>query len=506
MKTYAVILLSLIFVSACSSQSDRVKRIKELSEEIKFIDLHEFKYNRVNRYKVRNPNKAMIDFVEVSKSLNDNEINELLTSANSKLRALGILCLYQSDSHENIMKIVNFLDDTISCYKPNPYPKYTRALNIREEQPRLEERLEKVQYSKVSHVASSIISFYFKQSGHVYFDKELDQFLNEREDLSYTAGFLKLLKLKATGGTSPFQEERINYVNALKVKIEEVSNETDKSIYKLYLSADGYQLYSNAELIKELKSLGKENLKLILERTPPTKDPDLLNVKNSELSNWQYNRMCKWILLNAEAIFDEQDASYFVQQEKSDREKTLTWRTTLYFPYWHIAAARLDRKNAKSYIVNCLGIFNGKHNGAERGELYAELIHLTGEQDFKFVSDWILDDYALNEYSNENIDHFIHNLNRKEDLKFLKYLIQNPRFESHMKVWDVIQVAWQINKLKGEEIIADYLTREIRHPFGLFRVEWWREKALKKYPDATMEMIDKTKRLIKELKTVSKMM
>lgn len=503
MKYYILIILNLVFLLSCSSQNDELKKIHDLSEKIKFIDLHEFKYNRISRHERRNPNKSMIDFINISKSLSTQQINKMLSDSNSKIRALAILCLYQTDNHKDILKIADYIRDTTSCYKPNPYPRFGGNILSLDEQPTLEERLEKVSNLKVSDFALALITHYFKQSGHVYFDKEFEFFLDERTNLTNTAGYLKLLKLKATGGISPFQEERIELVQNLKKRIENIENEIDKSIYKLYLSCDEYPLYTDKELRIELKTLGKENIKKILKRQPPTKDPDLLNIDNGELSNWEYNRMCKWILLNADLIFGKNDVDFLIKQEAIDRERSWTWRTTLFFPYWHIAAARIDNEKAKFYISDGLEIFNGEYRDFERGELYAELLHLNGKKEFEFVSNWIFNSYRLNEKNNERIDHFIDCLNQKEDLQFLKYLINNPKFDSYVNVWDIIQIAWQINKLAETELIADNLTREIRHPFGLSRVEWWREKALNKYPNETQEMLEKTKRLINELKTVS---
>ena len=485
---------------SCFSQSDELKKIYDLSEEIKFIDLHEFIYNRIGRYQSRNSNRSMIEFVENSKLLKDDQIDELLSNSNSKIRALGILCLYQTNNHKNLLRIAKYIGDTTNCYKTNPYPRFGGSLFLLTEQPTLDERLEKVSYLKVSDFALALITHYFKQSGHVYFDKEFDIFLSERRNLPYSAGFLKLLKLKATGGISPFQEERIELVQTLKERIEKIENEIDKSIYKLYLSCDEHQLYTDEELRIELQSLGKENIKNILKRKPPTKDPDLLNIENSELCNWEYNRMCKWILLNAELIFDKNDVNFLIEQEAFDRARAWTWRTTLHFPYWHIAAARIDQNNAEKYIDSSLLIFNGKFNEFERGELYAELLHLKGTKNYKAVSDWIFNSFILNQHRNERIDAFIGFLDQKSDLLFLKYLIQDPRFETHMNVWDIIYVAWQINKLNNTEIIADNLTREIWHPFGLSSIEQSMDRAKEKYPKETEEMFKKTKRLIAELK------
>lgn len=482
------------------SQSDKVKQIHELCDKIKYIDLHEFKYNRLNRYHRTNSNPSLIQFVNISTSLTLDEINQLLINKNPKIRALGVMCLYQTDEQKQVLKIAQFLNDTSICFKPNPYPRFGNFSELGVKRPTEDELLNSTKYQKVSDVAKSFIEHYFKLSGHVYFDKELDQFIKERAEFEFTAGYLKLLKLKATGGISPFQNERINAVNLLRNRIDTIKNKTDRSIYKIYLSTDEYQLFSDDEIKNELKSLGRENIKLILQRKPPTNDPDLTNIQNSEIYNWEYNRMCKWILLNAAEVFEKDDVPFLLEQERSQREKTKSWSTNLLFPYWHIAASRIDTYNANNFIDSCLKIFNGENQEFERAELYVELLHLNYENNLSTIFDWIFNSYVVNNQSNERIDHFIYSLNEKNDLLFLRQLIQDPRFETNMKVYDIIHVAWQINKLNNAEIINDYLTREISHPFWLDSIESTLDAAIEEYPNETKEMFDKTKRLVLELK------
>ncbi len=118
MKFCITIIVNVIFLLSCFSQSDELKKIYDLSEEIKFIDLHEFIYNRIGRYQSRNSNRSMIEFVENSKLLKDDQIDELLSNSNSKIRALGILCLYQTNNHKNLLRIAKYIGDTTNWIKP----------------------------------------------------------------------------------------------------------------------------------------------------------------------------------------------------------------------------------------------------------------------------------------------------------------------------------------------------------------------------------------------------
>lgn len=291
-------------------------------------------------------------------------------------------------------------------------------------------------------------------------------------------------------------------VDDLRSRIENIKNDVDRAIYKIYLSTNEYELFSQAEIVAELRFLGKERTKQILMRQPPTNDPDLRNVQNSEFSDFDYNRMCRWILLNAPAVFDQGDISFFHERAIFEREITISWRTSMDFPYWYIAAARVDEANASEHIKSCLKLFDNEYSKFERATLYAELWHRRGIEEAEFVVNWVFDSYVLNVPGPERIDNFINNLDQKEDLTLLKKIISDSRFESAMNVQNVIHVAWQVNTLSVDHPIEALLIQKIGHPFGLDRVEWWRDRALKEYPNETKEMLEETKALIAELRKI----
>lgn len=500
MKSLAYLIILILFQNSCSAQSENFGRIEQFSEEIKFLDMHEFVYNRTSRF---NTNNSLNQFLEFSDSLTIGEVEKCLNSKNGKIKALGLLSLYQTDIQDNYLRIADFLADSTVSFKTTPYHRFASHYRFGENQSSEEELLKNAKNLYVADIAKSIIYHYFNQSGHVYFDDECPKFLSERKSLTYTAGFLKLLKLKATGGISPFQEKRKHFVDELRSRVNSINNKVDRAIYKIYLSTYEYELFTQEERRTELRFLGKERIKQILVRQPPTQDPDLLNIKNSELSNFEYNRMCIWILLNAKDIFNKEDVSFFLERAKYERENTRSWRTTMSFPFWHIAAARVDETNSSEYIKTCIALFDSEYQKFERATLYAELWHRRDFKEIDFILDWIFDSYALNKKNSERIDNFIHNLNEEQDLALLKKIISDDRFEDSMNVWNVIQVAWQVNKLNNEPIIEDQLTRRIGHPFGLDRVEWWRDRAIEKYPKETEQMLEETRILIEELKKIN---
>ena len=499
MKSIIALSIIILFQTICVGQIQKTKRIVQFSENVKYIDLHELVYHRTARFNSRRPNIPLTNFIEFADSLTTGEIEECLNNANPKIRGLGILSLYQSDNQLVLLRAAEFLEDSSACFKASPYHRFSNSSSFPRTTPAPseDELIARAKDLYVADIASSIIRHYFKQSGHVYFDDEFELFLNERKDLEYTAGFLKLLKLKATGGIDPFQKERQPLVEKLRDKIEKIENDVDRSIYKIYLSTNEYELFSQDEIITELKFLGAERVKQILMRQPPTSDPDLLNVQNSELSNFEYEMMCKWILLNAKEIFDKTDAEFFVERAKYEKENTRTWRTPMTFPYWHMAAARIDEVNASEYIKSCIEMFNNKYSG----ELCAELWHRKGIEEVDFILDWIFEGFALNQLIDSKYT-FIGNLDQKEDLVLLKRIVSDERFENSMSVPDVVEIARQVNKLADDKPIEDRLIRQIWHPFGLSNVDWCRDRAMEECPKETEEMLKRTKILIDELRKI----
>lgn len=326
MKPLIYLIIITFFQNSCFGQDEKAREIERFSEEIKFFDIHEFVYNRTFRF---NSSSPLIQFLAFSDSLSIEEIERFLKSNNGKIKALGLLGLYQTNNQKNFLRIADFLVDSTISFKASPYNIFDNRIIFGESQPSEEELLSKAENLYVADIASPIIRHYFLHSGHVYLDNELPKFLSERKNLDYTAGFLKLLKLKATGGISPFQEDRQPLVNELRSRINSIENEVDRAIYKIYLSTHEYELFSYDEIITELKYLGEERIKQILIRHPPTDDPDLLNIQDSELNNFEYSTMCKWILLNAKEVVDKKDVSFFLERANYERENTMSWRTTL---------------------------------------------------------------------------------------------------------------------------------------------------------------------------------
>jgi hypothetical protein len=213
------------------SQSDYLQEILTFRDSIKYIDLSEFKYNRPYPYS-RNPQKALTIILPKLKLLSNADIQTLLTNENARNRALGLLALYQADNQNSLSELLQYFSDSTECYKQNPYHRFSSHNVLSSQKPNLDSLLSKAKTLTVGEIAKTLFYHYLRQLGYSLFDPKLDIFMQESKQTEYSAGFLKLLKLKATGGTEPFQEDRRELAEELKHRISKISNPIDKAIYK----------------------------------------------------------------------------------------------------------------------------------------------------------------------------------------------------------------------------------------------------------------------------------
>lgn len=459
------------------------------------MDLHEFKYNRPFPYS-RNPQKALAKILPMLASLPNYDIQKLLTNENPRNRALGLLALYQADNQNYLAELHLYLSDSTECYKQTPYHRFASY----DRKPDLDSLLIKAKTLTVGEIAKTLFNHYLIQLGYSYFDNAFDIFIEKSKETDYSAGFLKLLKLKATGGIEPFQEDRRELVEELKHRISKISNSTDKAIYKLYLSAYEYELYDQAERLEALRFLGKNNIKSILSRLPPTKDLCLVSINDSTHSDFDYAMMCNWILKNAHYLFKKEDISFLLA--RAENEEKHNWDTRLYSPYWYIACANIDPSNSPMYIGFGLSRHTGDYQEFERAELYASLWHASGRRDLNFILDWFFNSYKENERSHERLDHFIQQLTRISDLELIKHIIADDRFYNFIKVSDVIHIARQVNLLLQEEFISQ-LNIDMNFPWLVEEFEVSYDLAFEKYPDQSKKLLEKSEQLKMELRKLN---
>jgi hypothetical protein len=348
MKTLLFLIPITFFLFNCNQTSIPKGKIFEFADTIEFIDLSEFPYNRQPDYLPEEYQIPLNKFYDYAKTLNINEVGGFLQDKNPKVRGLGLLALYQLNDQKAMLKFADFLKDSSKCFKV-----YSDIDLLRERIPESQKKVRLYEGANdvlVAHIANSLFIFYFMHSSPSFFREGFSTFIEERKNLEYTAGFLKLLLLKATGGSNPFRIERQPLVDSLRQRIERIPNKVDRAIYKIYLSENDFQIFNQSEMINELKFLGKDRVKAILSRNPPTNDPDLLHINDSECYDQNYVQMCKWILQNANVIFNKADVSFFLERSKYEFENTKSWRMHMDFIDWYVACSKVDSKKSTEYL------------------------------------------------------------------------------------------------------------------------------------------------------------
>src|SRR5688572_6662910 len=107
--------LLLFLPTTSSSQSAYLSEIIGLRDSIKYIDIHEFKYNRPYPY-LPNRQVALGKILILLESLPNEEIQTLLTNENPRSRALGILALYQVNNQNALLQLLQYFSDSSACY------------------------------------------------------------------------------------------------------------------------------------------------------------------------------------------------------------------------------------------------------------------------------------------------------------------------------------------------------------------------------------------------------
>lgn len=434
--------------------------------------------------------------------LRNEDIQTLLTDENPRSRALGILALYQVDNQNSLLQLSTYFIDSAACYKQTPYHRFASDHLFSNKRPSLDSLLSKAKTFTVGEIAKTLFSQYLQQLGYSYLDQGFETFVRKSIVTEYSAGFLKWLKLKATGGIEPFQEERRELVNRLKDRINKIPSPVDRATYKIYLSIDEYELYDEEERLKSLRFLGKRYIEAILTRLPSTKDQSLISINDSTHRDFDYTQMCNWILQNANYVFQKEDIQFLLSRAEYE-EKLWSWNTRLYSPYWYIACANIDTLNAPMYIGYGLSRFTGEYDQFERAELYASLWHVAGDRDVNFILNWFFNSYKINERNPERLDHFIHRLTRMSDLKLLKHLIQDDRFYHYIKVSDVVEIARQINQILQKEVIPQQSIDRLSLPIWLSQFEESYDKTFEEYPIQVTQLLRDSEKLKEELRKIN---
>jgi hypothetical protein len=348
MKTLLFLIPITFFLFNCNQTSILKGKIYEFADTIEFIDLSEFPENRQPDYLPEEYQIPLNKFYDYAKTLNINEVEGFLQDKNPNVRGLGLLALYQLNDQKAMLKFADFLKDSNECFKVNwDMSSFMEKPSKSQEKTRLFQGAKDVM---VAEIAKTLFMHYFMYTCHMYFNNGFNAFLEERKNLEYTAGFLRFLYTKARNESSTFHTVRQLSVDSLRQRIERIPNKVDRAIYKIYLSENDFQIFNQFEMINELKFLGKDRVKAILTRNPPTNDPDLLHINDSECYDQNYVQMCKWLLQNANVIFNKADVSFFLERAKYEFENTKSWRMNMDFIDWYVACSKVDSKKSSEYI------------------------------------------------------------------------------------------------------------------------------------------------------------
>lgn len=386
---------------------------------------------------------------------------ELLKHDSPKVRTLALACLFAKENPTVLPDLVKMVDDQAATF-PTP-TQITSAFHADLEPIPTEPQT-------VGQVAEQMVGVYLGAAGYPYGVKGsgdcpgFDHYWATHRAREYNASWFDVQMARATQGISPIPSGRENKFQALRQRIDRLPA-PDRLWYLLLVGTrpSGDQVVSADELIDIAKTLGPDQLLLLLARRVPNGDPDLFQAEKPQGCggyDWSGAGMVDFILAHAEELLREQDAEFLLNPSFLRDEFPPDWGAP---PHRVIAAAALHPDLAETILKEAMSRWGGQEqdrpwdNGWDRARLAAALYHRVGESQTGFVLNWFYTEPLRSGEGTTAHQVFIEEIGQgaeKETKKLLAHLIQDRRFES-LNVEAISPLIVTVNKWLPTPLVED---------------------------------------------------
>lgn len=473
---------------------DARSELERLAGELKFFPTGDFLYNRMTRDGRRKqslPCYALLSRDLMDRNFDTSSLVKLLNHQDAKVRTLAMAALFDKEDPHVLPHLVKLADDKSSTF---PAPRWPNAVRL--EGPRVFE-----QPQTVSGICKTLVNAYLKPAGYHYFrDKlEFDDYWKSHKSRENCASWMQVKVNRAGGGTSPTPKHRVPALKRVREQIDAIAG-MDAPLTLLWLAARRTEwdesggadatlgarpLATREELIDACQQLGRERLMQILNRQPPTDDPDL---QPRRTNNWMYKRMCLFILRNASELFEEEDSSALLHAEAGEQkyrendigDPTLTG-------LWATAAASLRPKDAHRVLHEAYSRLDREYQSDDRSELSIALWNHCGVKETKFLVNWFYTEQSDHGGFPHNLSYFLRQLRGTNDRSIYSALIREDRF--NQLDWQSVEtMAKVVNGWVDDPVVDPKDLQEAWHPLGQSRYHWNRDKARDEYPKETAKL------------------
>ena len=453
-----------------------------------------FSNNRISRIAKNIPNCQLLERDLIDSEFDTESLVELLKHKDAKVRTLAMAALFDKEDPQVLPTIVTLADDAEDTF---PAPKSLGSAMV----------LGPQQYDEkpqtVGEICTRMVNYYLHPAGYAYGisgskkHPGFEHYWKSRKNREDCASWLLVRLYRASGGgINPLPEHRLASVQEIRRQIDTLPG-MDAPLTLLWVACRRTEwddrgggdatsgvrkMATRADLLNACRHLGRERLIQILNRQPPTDDPDL---QPRSSGNWFYKRMSLFILRNATELFDAEDSSTILVAEAEEGkylEKRIGDPTLTAF--WATGAASLQPQDAHRILHDAYARFGGEFDGDERSNLSVALWNLCGSNETEFIVNQFYTENPRRGTFPHSRAYFLQQLASTNDRSIFTALINDNRFEQ--LDWQSVKTfAKVVNSWLDVPVIDPQDLQDTWGPFGEGSYHWMRDEARKKDPKET---------------------
>jgi len=390
----------------------------------------------------------------------------LLRHADAKVRVLAIAALHaRMDPKRTLPCLQGMLTDEAQAFPTRQIASYAWPIPADRKRLRNDAIGEPM---TVGQVASSVMGCYM--SGHALLGQpwvnqeksSWQAYWDQRKDREYCLFWWSAALAHATGGTTPFQQERAERVAALRRRIDALPS-VEKQWYLLLLAdPEAHPLVGAEERLALAKALGWQALQHFLRGNAPFDDPDLQFPVDRASGVW-WTRLSAFVLEHASELLQGVHADELIEMWGKHRERAANNQFGLDDARWLAAAAVLMPQRAEEIIDNGLRHYAAPPAEDHRVTLYRALWLARGEAAMPKVLDGVFTERSPLWAIGFGQSRFFHSM-RTADAALLHAFLRDERM-AKLDADALYHLGLATNRVAGKDVVAwDVLQKLPRSP------------------------------------------
>jgi hypothetical protein len=415
MSAAAVLTLSAVLGFAAQPGDTQV-RFEKMAKGLTYFPTGEFVYGRADQLDRLFPEKLKAPWYAVLSEISSTkhsvkDLVALLQHEDPKVRTLALAALFQRQDPRLLPHLAQSVGDKA---KTAPDLQILRAITLQMD---FEVTPDDYHEQTVDRVATLLVNWWLEPAG--FSAKDFAAYWAVRKDRDHCAGWYAAKVLRATGGISPFHNDREARVQAVRAEIDKLP-QPDRDwtlLYTATFAGAGQDAFaSTKDLLDAARRLGHASLLDLLQGKAVGGDPDLDPDKQRGAG---LRAMSAFVLRHAGALLRPEDAPTVLP---------------LHGHLGVIAAAHLQPANAKKWLEGELAKTKGKGHLASyrRADLAAALWATCGTAEIDYLADWFYNEPVPKNPHSPATGEFLRGAvgqRTPDDRKLVAALVNDPRLD-----------------------------------------------------------------------------